>query len=212
METNNIIQNNSKGYGYNYASLSDIVKQGFALPKMKTGSEDGKEYVFYKDGDEWIRGAEIVIPEGKGMNKAQLYGSALTYARRYTTLMALQLSCDDDKEVENIKADGNKKSQAQVKKQQKEISKEIKEMKLGDLIERITKVYSNDEIKKILIHYKANDLSQIKREVLEQYFDNRKDKYEIEKNQSYGDIDEDQAEGMEQAAGEIDNSEYSYFY
>ena len=109
MEKNNIVANASKGYGYNYAALSDIANQGFKIPKMKTGTENGKEYVFYYDDEikEWIRGAEIVVPEniltkdGKAkMNKAQLYGSALTYARRYTVLMADSLVCDDDKKLE----------------------------------------------------------------------------------------------------------------
>ena len=110
MKESKIVVNDSKGYGYNYASLGDIANQGFKIPKMKTGTENEKEYVYYFDSElkEWIRGAEIVIPEnivnssGKNkMNAAQLYGSALTYARRYTTLMALQLACDDDKNLES---------------------------------------------------------------------------------------------------------------
>lgn len=100
---NKTVLNNSKAYGYNYASLSDIANQGFNIPKMKTGTEEGKEYVYYFDADlkEWVRGAEIVIPNAKGMNEAQRYGSALTYARRYTVLMADSLVCDDDKKLEN---------------------------------------------------------------------------------------------------------------
>ena len=110
MKENNIVVNNSKGYGYNYASLSDIAIQGFEIPKMKTGTDNNKEYVYYYDKDlkEWIRGSEIVIPEnivnkdGKNkMNSAQLYGAAVSYARRYTTLLALQLACDDDKNLES---------------------------------------------------------------------------------------------------------------
>lgn len=98
----NIVANDSKAYGYNYASLSDIAKQGFTIPKMKTGTENEREYVYYYDTEikEWIRGAEIVIPEMKGSNQAQKYGSAITYARRYTCHLALQLACDDDKKVE----------------------------------------------------------------------------------------------------------------
>ncbi len=110
-----VVKNTSKAYGYNYASLGDIANQGYEIPKMKTGTEysmgaeQSKEFVYYYDKDlnEWIRGAEIVVPEniiskdGKNkMNSAQLYGSALTYARRYTTLMALSLCCDDDKNLE----------------------------------------------------------------------------------------------------------------
>ena len=131
----NIVKNASKGYGYNYASLSDIAKQGYTIPKMKTGTEEGREYVFYKDGDEWIRGSEIVIPESKSMNKAQLYGSALTYARRYTTLMALQLSCDDDAKVEDLKADGTRKT----KEEDAKIS--------NDQWKSLNSFYTKDEIK-----------------------------------------------------------------
>ena len=100
---NKVVVNSSQGYGYSYASLGDIAKQGFTLPKMKTGTEGEKEYIFYYDVElkEWVRGAEIVVPDSKGMNKAQLYGSALTYARRYTALLSLQLACDDDKELES---------------------------------------------------------------------------------------------------------------
>lgn len=112
----NLVSNASQGYGYSYAALSDIAMQGYEIPKMKTGTEGEKEYVYYFDKEikEWIRGAEIVLPDSKGMNKAQLYGSALTYARRYTTLMALSLACEDDKKIEALKADGTKKTESDV--------------------------------------------------------------------------------------------------
>lgn len=102
----NIVTNDSKAYGYNYASLSDIAKQGFKIPKMKTGTEGEREYVYYYDPDlkEWIRGAEIKEPEMKGSNICQRMGSGLTYARRYTCHLALGLACDDDKEVEAKKS------------------------------------------------------------------------------------------------------------
>ena len=111
-ETTNIVSKGTEGYGYKYASLGDIAKQGFTIPKMKTATENEREYIYYFDTDikEWIRGAEIVIPEGKGMNKAQLYGSALTYARRYTALLALQLACDLDENIENLDANGEMKT------------------------------------------------------------------------------------------------------
>lgn len=97
-----VVKNDSKAYGYNYASLGDIAKQGFKIPKMKTGEENNRQYLYYFDNDlnDWVRGAEIVIPDTRGMNAAQKYGSSLTYARRYTTLMALSLACDDDKKLE----------------------------------------------------------------------------------------------------------------
>ena len=48
----------------------------------------------------WERGARIVIPSGHKMNEAQAYGSALTYARRYTALSVLGIACDDDNKIE----------------------------------------------------------------------------------------------------------------
>ena len=65
MTDKKIVANTSKAYGYNYASLGDIALQGFKIPKMKTGTENLKEYVYYYDEEikEWIRGAEIVVPE-----------------------------------------------------------------------------------------------------------------------------------------------------
>lgn len=106
-----IVKNNSKGYGYNYAQLSDIVEQGYKLPLMTVRLlENGEEYIFYKDDNtaEWLQGAKVVVPESKSMNKAQLYGAALSYARRYTSYMALRLSCQDN-EIENLNPDGTTK-------------------------------------------------------------------------------------------------------
>lgn len=100
IKTYRVIRNNTQGYGYKYASLADIVMQGYDIPLMKTGTENDKEYIFWKDGEEWLRGAQIVIPSSKGMNEAQLYASALSYARRYTTLMANCLATDDDVNIE----------------------------------------------------------------------------------------------------------------
>lgn len=114
-KVSNIVTTDTKGYGYNYASLADIAKQGVTIPKMKTMLIDVNgvlcEYVFYYDEDlkEWIQGAKVVIPTNKQSNEAQNYGSALTYARRYTTLLARSIATDDDTEIENIKADGTKK-------------------------------------------------------------------------------------------------------
>lgn len=98
----NIVVNSSKAYGYNYASLGDIAEQGFKIPKMKTGTENDKEYVFYYDAElkEWVRGAEIIIPEMKGSNSAQRYGAAITYARRVTSVMCLGLATAEDRELE----------------------------------------------------------------------------------------------------------------
>lgn len=102
-EKTGLVKNASAAYGYNYASLSDIVKQGYKIPKMRVARIEGDDYIEYYDKEtgEWQLGVPVVRIEMKGMNPAQAYGSALTYARRYTAQLALSLACDDDKKLEN---------------------------------------------------------------------------------------------------------------
>lgn len=104
MTDKKIIKNASTGYGYHYASLADFARQDVNIPQMTTKLIDGVEYVFYKDGEEWLQGARVIVEfESKGMNAAQAYGSALTYARRYTVALANGIATDDDDEVEKAK-------------------------------------------------------------------------------------------------------------
>lgn len=142
--TDKIVANTSKAYGYNYASLSDIANQGFAIPKMKTGTDGEKEYVYYYDAElkEWVRGAEIVVPEMKGSNSAQRYGSAITYARRYTTLLALSLACDDDKKIETQEPTDSKKAERWQGLEQ--------DLNIKDLADEFRKLYTQEEQERIL--------------------------------------------------------------
>lgn len=99
-----IVKSTSKAFNYNYASLADIVNQGFTLPKMETRNIDGETFMgWLDDQNNWHQGAPLVVPEMKGMNAAQAMGSAITYARRYTAQMALGLACDDDAKLEKTK-------------------------------------------------------------------------------------------------------------
>lgn len=128
---NKLVKNASKAYGYNYASLGDIVKQGFEIPKMRVAAHEGNDYVEYFDGKEWQLGARVVVPDMKGSNEAQRYGSALTYARRYTAQMALQLVCDDDAKIETSAPTAKPK------------------FNLADADEQIKKATSADEVRRI---------------------------------------------------------------
>ena len=103
-----IIKNASKGYGYTYSNLADLARAGIEIPPMKTAIVEGREYVFAKIGDEWIQGAQVIDIEMKGMNAAQAYGSALTYARRYTVQLVMGIACDDDDKLEAHSADDRK--------------------------------------------------------------------------------------------------------
>ena len=159
-----IVANKSKAYGYNYASLGDIAQQGFQIPKMKTGTEDGKEYVFYYDAElkEWIRGALVVVPEMKGMNTAQQYGSALTYARRYTTLMALSLACDDDKKLEATAPKGQN------------LWDGLEDKGLKDLADEFRSLYDKDEQERILKGMNLNKAEEIGKVDLQKYINFKK--------------------------------------
>lgn len=125
-----ILGNKSEGYKYNYTSLADIVLAGYDLPTMRIATLtdangtpviiDGApvEYVealrgteITKEGhiicEHWTRGARVVLPklpegakDNKTMNDAQAYGSAITYARRYTALMMLGIATEDDSKIE----------------------------------------------------------------------------------------------------------------
>lgn len=107
-----IVRNTSKAgdgrFGYNYASLADIADQGFTIPKMRIKpifNQMGElvgEWLEYQDEEgEWQLGSRIIEAELKNMNPMQSRGSAETYARRYTTQLALGIAGQDDKQVES---------------------------------------------------------------------------------------------------------------
>ena len=114
------------GYGFSYASLSDIVKEGHALPKMRLNVIDGRQFIEYESAGEWLLGAEVITDfKSPGMNACQAYGSALTYARRYTAQLALGLAVDDDKNVETAGVMGREKTQAKAHTERPATDKQI---------------------------------------------------------------------------------------
>lgn len=100
-----VLKKNAKGYGYKYTDIAEINK---SLEEM------GIEYYQYVEriyDDDYIytvpvidgevqaprRGCKIVsAPFDKKSNPAQEQGSAITYARRYSLLMAFGLATTDD--------------------------------------------------------------------------------------------------------------------
>lgn len=103
-----IVKNASKGYNYKYSNLADLARAGVEIMPMKTERVDGYEYVFAKVGNEWIQGARVVELTTNGMNPAQAYGAALTYARRYTVQLIQAIACDDDDALEAHTAEDRK--------------------------------------------------------------------------------------------------------
>ena len=107
-----IIQNPSDGHNYKYSSLADLARAGIDIPPMRVvplfdpnGNpvvENGRlvEYVEALVEGEWVRGSRVIVPSSTRSNEAQNYGSALTYARRYTVLGVFGIACTDDEKIE----------------------------------------------------------------------------------------------------------------
>ena len=99
------IGKDSKGYGYTYASLDNIVevitpllkKHGLGFTQPLDGSSI-KTILFHAESGESIE-STLEIPQGvelKGMNQFQVLGSAITYLRRYSLASVLGLVTDED--------------------------------------------------------------------------------------------------------------------
>lgn len=139
-----LIGNKSDGYKYKYTSLGDLVLNEVPIPPMRVATlTDGNgnpvldrngnpiEYIEaertrYTDNGtkldtEWIRGARVVVPSSTQMNEAQAYGSALTYARRYTVLTILGIATDDDKKLETTTEAEQKANEDNAKQELREL-------------------------------------------------------------------------------------------
>lgn len=95
----------SQGYGYKYSDLSTIheemERQGITYYQYTEFDErSGADYIFTVliiDGEESKprRGCKVVLGD-QMKSAAQEQGSAITYARRYSLLMALGWATEDD--------------------------------------------------------------------------------------------------------------------
>lgn len=102
-----ILKKNAKGYGYNYTDLSAIheyLEENNFRYYQYIEVIDCNDYIMTvkinEKGEESkaIRGCRVVQATNGGgkSNPAQEQGSALTYARRYSLLLAYGLSTTDD--------------------------------------------------------------------------------------------------------------------
>ena len=112
----NTIKKNTEGYGYKYTELADINRYiesiGETYIQEIEPHTNGNDYITttrLKDGKQIAKYRGCKIPtatlSGKS-NPAQEYGSALTYARRYSLLMAYGLATTDN-DAEDLTVDEN---------------------------------------------------------------------------------------------------------
>lgn len=145
-----VIKNQSKGYGYTYNNLADLARAGVDIPPMKTAIVEGREYVFAKIGDEWIQGAQVIDIDMKGMNAAQAYGSALTYARRYTVQLVMGIACDDDAKLEAHSAeDRTRNTNTKYPKNNIDFQEVRDQCKIIDDLESLQDLYKSLHVEKM---------------------------------------------------------------
>lgn len=117
------LKKNAQGYGYKYTDLAEIhnylESKGWSYRQF-IDVKEGNDYIMTVKIDnegresEPIRGCRVVQASLKGVNNpAQEQGSALTYARRYSLLLAYGLcTADDDAQVMSTPKDiGLKKTE-----------------------------------------------------------------------------------------------------
>ena len=100
-----VLKKLSQGYGYKYTELStiheELEKQGITYYQyIEYDAAADADYIYTVlniDGKEMParRGCRVVLGDTM-KSAAQEQGSALTYARRYSLLMALGWACEDD--------------------------------------------------------------------------------------------------------------------
>ena len=106
---------NGNSYSYQYVDISqihDYLESINARYIQQTKRIDGDDYIMTKRcfagvwEDEWLQGSKVVDATLFGTdNPAQKQGSALTYARRYSLLMAFGLATEDNnaQDLNNVK-------------------------------------------------------------------------------------------------------------
>lgn len=133
------VKKKSNGYNYKYAELAQIHEeleaQGIRYYQYIDYDQNADAdyiYTVIKQGDRESsprRGCRVIIGNEAKMSAAQAQGSALTYARRYSLLMALGWATEDDdgatagRQVENAPRQfgGNKVNFVEVREKLTEI-------------------------------------------------------------------------------------------
>lgn len=158
MENNKTtVAKTKEGYGYKYTDLAQIheyLESINARYIQVIKRIDNDDYVMTKRcfndnwEDEWLQGSKVVDAVLNGIkNPAQEQGSALTYARRYSLLMAFGLATEDN--------------DAQSLSKEKTTKKQTSSKATTDQITRIESLYTEEEIKKALDIVKKKDIKEL---------------------------------------------------
>lgn len=125
------------------AVMDGLNANGIALVQQLSECKDGVivETIFLHESGEMFNCGKLHIPAVK--HDAQGYGSALTYARRYSLMSACGIAPEDD--------DGNaasKKKEERIERISQKIEKPIDENKMNELLIAIASCETEDQLRK----------------------------------------------------------------
>lgn len=180
------VSKNKQGYGYKYADLSEIhsylesINMRYYQYIEPYGDNAQNDYVYtvpiqiLPDGTEKElkprRGCRVIQATLSGKsNPAQENGSAITYARRYSLLMAFGLATDDDDGARYDKKNNEKSDEQKNKEMADSVDKSQVPSGEGITEERLAKLYAEMNrtgitLKTILATAQVKELKEMKEE------------------------------------------------
>ena len=164
----------SQGFGYKYSDLStiheELEKQNITYYQyIEYNAEAEADYVYTVltiDGKELParRGCRVVSGGDSMKSLAQVQGSALTYARRYSLLMALGWATEDD---DGATAGGASSADKQTKKATRKVdfAEVRKELKTIDTIDELNKYWYSLNLTEVQAKILKDDFAKRKEEI-----------------------------------------------
>lgn len=157
------INKDSKGYGYNYASLDNII--AIIIPLLKenglgfTHTFEGTDIIctlFNTEGETITSRLSLPQENLKGMNASQSMGANITYAKRYTLSAILGLVTDEDTDgVASTPSANQNSSQGQNSNDDKPWLN-VKSEQFVKVLEQVGKYSPDDLVKMARIKYKVS--------------------------------------------------------